>query len=805
MSKTENKIIKGIENSIDKNKNKEQNEKEKVINEEKDYFPQITIDIIYSLIKRKKFSILTCPKCKSNIPTITNVNKDIISYKCPCSPHNIKMSLEEFIIQIEKLNSSNEKCFKHKETIASFYCPECKKYICDICESFHSSFEPDHKIQKQFVSNNDICPIHKNEKKTFYCQECQQDLCHECLKQIHSIHKDKVITIKEYYEKCLKLMKFKNLDEINNFFSNKIEEIITFKNNQTAYLNSILNEIILIQDEINIECEKLFRNNYLNMALYKIIMESFFNTNNGLGEIIPQFVTIKNATGIYEELKDKNNLNQKSFKPQLFNEHKSNFSSSSFFQINNINNYNGGENIQNQLNQMLIKFKNNSLDFFEKHKIKYQFNNSNNNKQILHYNETYEKPFQVKKNNFKLQKLPQTLYRMKIYAVTELSNGNIAIGGDDKKIHILHPDKFEEIKTFVGHSTSILSLCQLKNGHLLSGAGTQYFSNSMSQLISDPIREWTLEGNESVKIINKVPGIISCIKQLKNENIVVSSQSTGTIFILNSENYNILNTFNPNFLNSQLLILDKSDLIVAFNVGLNNNSSIKVYDHQNNIEIFSIEEKGKISGLYQYKNQNKIIFQRDKNIIIYDIDNHCEELNNQISFLSTNNNNNIQNNNNNNNINNNITNNTNNNNSNNNITNNNNNNNNNNGIAIGNTGFNNINNNNNNTTLFGNVGVNNFNYGNNNNNTRFYRQVSHVGRWTTNSVYNIISFIPYNEKICFLVTNKNLVIYNYINNQTQLTIDVSKGMPLAERMLKLKNKKVLLINNNTSPQFSIIC
>ena len=322
----------------------------------------------------------------------------------------------------------------------------------------------------------------------------------------------------------------------------------------------------------------------------------------------------------------------------------------------------------------------------------------------------------------------------------------------------------------------------------------------MSQLISDPIREWTLEGNESVKIINKVPGIISCIKQLKNENIVVSSQSTGTIFILNSENYNILNTFNPNFLNSQLLILDKSDLIVAFNVGLNNNSSIKVYDHQNNIEIFSIEEKGKISGLYQYKNQNKIIFQRDKNIIIYDIDNHCEELNNQISFLSTNNNNNIQNNNNNNNTNNN----TNNNNINNNITNNNNNNN-NNGIAIGNTGFNNINNNNNNTTLFGNVGVNNFNYGNNNNNTRFYRQVSHVGRWTTNSVYNIISFIPYNEKICFLVTNKNLVIYNYINNQTQLTIDVSKGMPLAERMLKLKNKKVLLINNNTSPQFSIIC
>ena len=182
MSETENKKIEGIENSIDKNKKENQNEKETKINEEKENFPQITIDTIYNLIKRKKFSILTCPKCKSNIPIITNVNKDIISYKCPCSPHNIKMSLEEFIIQIEQLNSSNEECFKHKETIASFYCPECKKYICDICESFHSSFEPDHKIEKQFISNNDICPIHKNEKKTYYCQESQQEKCHICIK-----------------------------------------------------------------------------------------------------------------------------------------------------------------------------------------------------------------------------------------------------------------------------------------------------------------------------------------------------------------------------------------------------------------------------------------------------------------------------------------------------------------------------------------------------------------------------------------------------------------------------------------------
>ncbi len=111
------------------------------------------------------------------------------------------MLLEDFIMQIEKLKSSNEKCFKHKETIASFYCLECKKYIWDISESYHSSFESEHKIQKKFISNNDICIIHKNEKNTFYCQECQKDLCKQYLNQNHSFHKDKILLLKNFMKK----------------------------------------------------------------------------------------------------------------------------------------------------------------------------------------------------------------------------------------------------------------------------------------------------------------------------------------------------------------------------------------------------------------------------------------------------------------------------------------------------------------------------------------------------------------------------------------------------------------------------
>ena len=64
MSETENKIIEVTENSTEKNKNEKENQIETVINKEESNYPQITIETIYKLIKRKKFSILTCPKCK---------------------------------------------------------------------------------------------------------------------------------------------------------------------------------------------------------------------------------------------------------------------------------------------------------------------------------------------------------------------------------------------------------------------------------------------------------------------------------------------------------------------------------------------------------------------------------------------------------------------------------------------------------------------------------------------------------------------------------------------------------------------
>ena len=112
----------------------------------------ISIDNILELIKNKKNIILTCPKCKKYPPLITDISNQKVSFKCLCSSTEISMELEEFILNIEHLNSQNEKCFKHKEQIATFFCKECQKFLCDICENYHSSFEPNHKVEEQILN-----------------------------------------------------------------------------------------------------------------------------------------------------------------------------------------------------------------------------------------------------------------------------------------------------------------------------------------------------------------------------------------------------------------------------------------------------------------------------------------------------------------------------------------------------------------------------------------------------------------------------------------------------------------------------
>ena len=59
------------------------------------------------------------------------------------------------------MENQNKKCAskEHKEIDAYFYCQECKIYMCNKCETFHSKLHPNHHT---FNSDTNI-----NEQKSF--------------------------------------------------------------------------------------------------------------------------------------------------------------------------------------------------------------------------------------------------------------------------------------------------------------------------------------------------------------------------------------------------------------------------------------------------------------------------------------------------------------------------------------------------------------------------------------------------------------------------------------------------------------
>ena len=56
------------------------------------------------------------------------------------------------------LINQDKKCCSqgHEEIISNYYCPECRIYICNKCENFHSKLFKAHKLYKLDIDINEI-------------------------------------------------------------------------------------------------------------------------------------------------------------------------------------------------------------------------------------------------------------------------------------------------------------------------------------------------------------------------------------------------------------------------------------------------------------------------------------------------------------------------------------------------------------------------------------------------------------------------------------------------------------------------
>ena len=139
-----------------------------------------------------------------------------------------------------------KKCssLKHKEIKATNYCPECKIYMCNKCENYHSElFQNHHQVKLDAdikLLFTGFCKEENHlEKLEFFCKNHNKLCCASCIAKIK-------INGKGEHKDC-------NICIINNI---KEEKKNNLKNN-IIILEELLNTLKKSNDEIKNICEKL--------------------------------------------------------------------------------------------------------------------------------------------------------------------------------------------------------------------------------------------------------------------------------------------------------------------------------------------------------------------------------------------------------------------------------------------------------------------------------------------------------------------------------------------------------------------
>jgi len=234
---------------------------------------------------------------------------------------------------------SNE---EHKEA-PSFYCQQCKLYMCKKCQTLHS---------KLFKGHNELI-LGKNEKEIFtgfcqeqnhfgkldyYCKKHNKLCCSDCISKIKSKekapHKDcDVCEIEEIKEEKNLLLKkhIKDLEELSKKIEGSINELKAVfeninKNKEELKLKlqkiftEIRNKINEREDELLLEIDKLYEETYISENIVKEMgkfpkkiklclekgqsIDKEWENKNKLSEIINGCINIEN------NLSDINNKNQ---------------------------------------------------------------------------------------------------------------------------------------------------------------------------------------------------------------------------------------------------------------------------------------------------------------------------------------------------------------------------------------------------------------------------------------------------------------------------------------------------------------
>ena len=137
------------------------------------------------------------------------------------------------------MENTIKKCKNHPESDSKIFCQECKMYMCNKCENYHSKLFGDHNSFNSNININEIftgnCKeIEHNNKLKYYCKNHNILCCEACITKIkgkgNGQHTDCDIcfieNIKDDKKKKLK-ENLKLLKDLSKVFSQSYEELKT--------------------------------------------------------------------------------------------------------------------------------------------------------------------------------------------------------------------------------------------------------------------------------------------------------------------------------------------------------------------------------------------------------------------------------------------------------------------------------------------------------------------------------------------------------------------------------------------------
>ena len=265
-----------------------------------------TASVLISPDMKKDLMHHICPKCHiSHLITFKNYKINISD--CGTKEHNENNLLfDEYKNLLQDMTLICKECGKTDNNM--YICYDCNnKILCEYCKNGHSI---DHKII-QYEYFNVKCLIHRK-KLDSYCENCKKNLCQACESEHSSHHIKKFIDLKNQIDLGIKY----KITEFKKEIDDIIVKLNKIKENIDYYLNLILDINDGIKYNKNLKNYYIFKNieaiNFYNKEIIKDIDEVKKRTNikekfNKLNEIY-DFMTTSRDNSIPIPDNSRNNI-----------------------------------------------------------------------------------------------------------------------------------------------------------------------------------------------------------------------------------------------------------------------------------------------------------------------------------------------------------------------------------------------------------------------------------------------------------------------------------------------------------------